>query len=174
MSQTADLPREARSFCEQAHAGQTRRNGAPYAEHPIRVAELLRSAGQNEPAILAAAYLHDVLEDTEISREELAERFGEPVCHIVDELTNPAREQPFEEKHRALAEQARSMTPAAKWIKLADRLDNLAELADRPTEKQRAYIDVTRELLEALRPWPSEDLARRIEEKIAEFEAAHA
>ena len=165
-----DLTERAHAFCISAHAGQQRKDGAAYHTHPQAVAELLRSYGVDDPEILAAAYLHDVLEDTAVCREELVERFGEPVTRLVEELTSmdyPGRT--FEQKHRDLAEEARGMSDRAKMIKLADRMHNLYTMGAWPLERQRRYAQATRNLLDALKPWPLPDLGRRIEERISRY-----
>ena len=167
MSDPDDLMERAHAFCISAHAGQQRKDGAAYHTHPQSVAELLRSYGVHDPEVLAAAYLHDVLEDTPVCREELVERFGEPVTRLVEELTSqdyPGRT--FEQKHRELAEEAREMSDRAKMIKLADRMHNLYTMGMWPLERQRRYARATRELLDALQPWPLPELGRRIEERI--------
>lgn len=158
-----ELVERARAYCIRAHEGQTRRSGAPYSTHPIAVAEILAREGVDDPEILAAACLHDVLEDCPVDRETLAREFGERVARLVEELTNlgpPGRT--FEEKHRALAEEARRMSPDAKWIKLADRWHNLSDLAGASPQRRRDMGRVTLDLLQAIEPWPTEALPERI------------
>ena len=153
---TSELIDQARAFCAEAHDGQTRDDGRPYAIHPETVANLLRQAGIEAPEILAAAYLHDVIEDAGVRRDALAERFGETVTRLVEELTNiPPAGASFQEKHAALAEKARRMSDAAKLVKLADRLHNLSEMgAAWPAHRQQRYRGATVDLLAALEPIP--------------------
>lgn len=164
---TSDLIDRARAFCAEAHDSQMRDDGRPYATHPEAVADLLRQAGLDAPEILAAAYLHDVIEDTGVRRDALAERFGETVTRLVEELTNiPPAGASFQEKHAALVEKARRMSDAAKLVKLADRLHNLSEMgAAWPAHKQARYRRATIDLLAALDPIPPEGapLKARIE-----------
>ena len=159
--------RKAEAFSEKAHEGQKRDDGRPYATHPAAVAKLLRESGINDPNTLAAAYLHDVLEDTLVSPETLAAEFGETVTKLVEELTNMppddatfdekhADDATFDEKHAALAEKARRMSDPAKLVKLADRLHNLSDMASAwSAERQERYLRVTVGLLAALEPTPA-------------------
>lgn len=151
------LVQKARELSETAHEGQERDSGRPYAIHPAAVADLLRESGIDDPNILAAAYLHDVLEDTLVSPETLAAEFGETVTKLVEELTNiPPDDATFDEKHAALAEKARRMSDPAKLVKLADRLHNLSDMASAwSAERQERYLRVTVGLLAALEPTPA-------------------
>ena len=82
---------EAVHLAASLHGTQRRKNaaGTPYINHPIAVAELLaRVGGVHELAVLQAAVLHDTLEDTTVTREELSQRFGEVVCRLVEEVTD--------------------------------------------------------------------------------------
>lgn len=168
----AEIVAQAREFCRACHAGQFRDDGADYATHPEAVAQILAEAGVDDPAILCVAYLHDVLEDTDTPEDAIAQRFGADVLSLVTELTNigPAG-RTFEEKHQAIAEEARHMSSRAKWVKFADRLHNLSQMACWDDARQNRYARVTRELLDALRPWPAgaEKLAERIEAVIQPF-----
>ena len=162
MSDPLDDPvvQRARVLSESAHAGQKRDSGEPYATHPAAVARLLGDHGVADPPVLAAAYLHDVLEDTEVPESALRAEFGDEIVGLVTELTNigpPGRS--FEQKQAALLEHARRMSPRAKLIKLADRLHNLSEMGVWPDWKQQRYARATLELLDALDPSPDETLA---------------
>ncbi|MBU0640569.1 MAG: HD domain-containing protein [Planctomycetes bacterium] len=162
MSEPLDDPvvQRARALSESAHVAQKRDSGEPYAMHPAAVARLLVGYGVADAAVLAAAYLHDVLEDTDIDENTLHAEFGDEITGLVKELTNvgpPARR--FAEKQLVLLEHARKMSPRAKRIKLADRLHNLTEMKVWPAWKQKRYANAALELLDALRPWPDEKLA---------------
>ena len=162
-----ELIEKAHRYCMQAHHGQTRHDGSPYYRHPEAVADLLRQYGMEDSMTLAAAYLHDVLEDTSITHEQMATEFGEPLTQLVEELTNigpPGRS--FDEKHAALAEEAARMSVRAKWVKLADRLHNLSEMHVWPAHRQHRYAHATVTLLAALRPWPCQELGQAIEKAI--------
>ncbi len=164
---------KARELAMAAHdaCGQTRSDGTPYWTHPERVVRTLVEHGL-PPEVLAAAWLHDVAEDCcddeAGSRDWLARfeaEFGEVVASLAKEVTNFfGPDATMEEKQARLREHARTMSDGAKWIKLADRLDNITGMAGWSPEKRRRYADATLLLLEALRPWPagSELLAGQI------------
>ena len=158
-----DVVRRARAVCETAHAGQKRDSGANYATHPHAVAGILRDHGIEDSALLGAAYLHDVLEDTAVGEDELLEQFGGAIVGLVKELTNigpPGRS--FADKQAALLEHARRLSPRAKLVKLADRLHNLTEMLAWPDWKQKRYAAAALELVDALRPWPNDGLAEAV------------
>ncbi len=165
----------AREFCRQAHAEQKRDDGAPYATHPEATAEILRSYGILDEAVLAAAYLHDVLEDTDVKEQQLLAEFGKTVTSIVKELTKkglPGGRR--KEKQAALLKQAAAMSPDAKLVKLADRLHNLRDMTVWEEWRQRRYAKETVELLDALRPWPSDALAAAVHAAAAPYLTRHS
>jgi len=172
------LVTKAREFAVTSHdaCGHTRSDGTPYWTHPERVVNTLAAHGL--PAeVLAAAWLHDVAEDCPAdeagSRELLARMatdFGAEVASLVTEVTNYFGEDAtMEEKQARLREHARTMSDGAKWVKLADRLDNITGMVGWSPEKRRRYAASTLLLLEALRPWPkgSDSLAGQIAEAAA-------
>jgi (p)ppGpp synthase/HD superfamily hydrolase len=129
----ADLVARARAYAVAAHHGQVRRyTGAPYIVHPARVAAAV--AGETtDPAVVAAAWLHDVLEDTGTRPEELGALFGERVAGLVVELTNVYTAAHYPNHNRAsrkALERARwaAASREARLIKQADALDNLATI----------------------------------------------
>lgn len=162
---------DARALCVAAHAGQKRANGQPYHTHPAAVVNLLIENGMREAEVLAAAYLHDVLEDTKTPRKLIVERFGKRVAKLVDEMTiEPEDQKSFESKQAALLAHARVMSADGKWIKLADRLHNLREkLSFSGDDKRKRYAQASLNLLEALAPWPSEELAKEIRTLAEQF-----
>lgn len=161
---------KAKDWCVRAHEGQTRDDGRPYSTHPMAVADILQEQGITDVATLAAAYLHDVVEDTSVTAEQIREAFGEEIASLVEELTNPNFPgRTFEEKHRTLAEHARKMTDKAKAIKLADRLHNLTEMQEWSMERQQRYARATVDLLQALEPWPLPELGNRIQALIQTY-----
>ena len=151
--------------------GHTRSDGTPYWTHPERVAKTLAAHGLS-PEVLAAAWLHDVAEDCpadEAGSRELLGRFkvefGADVASLVTEVTNYfGPEATMEQKQARLREHARTMSDGAKWIKLADRLDNITGMVGWSPEKRCRYASATLLLLEALKPWPagSESLTQQI------------
>ncbi len=140
-------------FADSAHRGQLRLSGAPYITHPLAVAETL-AGWQLDPHAVTAALLHDVMEDTSITKEQIAERFGKVTAELVDGVSKLDRieHQSFEE---AQAENFRKMLLAMArdvrviLIKLADRLHNMQTLdAMRPEKRRR----IARETLEIYAP----------------------
>ena len=129
------LIREALEMAGEAHAGQTRKGsgGMAYIHHPVAVAELLAEHGFGEQA-LAAALLHDVVEDSEASVEDIAARFGQPVASLVAALTDDESVEPYErrkDEHRRHVEEAGGDALA---IYAADKLSNIRVL-------RRAYAN---------------------------------
>ena len=142
--------------------GQKRSDGEPYWKHPGRVVETLRTHSAS-PALLAAAWLHDVPEDCtpdaagcEAMLQTISIDFGADVGSLVREVTNYfGPEASMEEKQARLREHARHMSEGAKWIKLADRLDNISGMKGWPASKKQRYAAATVALMESLRPWPA-------------------
>jgi guanosine-3',5'-bis(diphosphate) 3'-pyrophosphohydrolase len=136
-----------------AHEGQTRKSGEPYITHPVAVAHVLADLGLDAETIIAAI-LHDTLEDTQLSREELAGAFGETVAELVDGVTNLVKMR-FSSRAEADAESVRKMLLAMArdlrviLIKLADRLHNMRTLGAMEPETRRR---IARETLEIYAP----------------------
>ena len=150
-----DLARlsEAYQFSEAAHAGQTRQSGEPYISHPLAVTEIL-AGWRLDGQALVAALLHDVMEDTAITKAEITARFGQPVAELVDGLSKLDKIE-FQSAEDAQAENFRKMLLAMArdvrviLIKLADRLHNMRTLgAVSPTKRRR----VARETMEIYAP----------------------
>jgi len=124
-----------------AHAGQTRKSGEPYITHPVAVAGILAELGLDVEA-LVAAILHDTIEDTPLTREELAGEFGETVAELVDGVTKLDKLK-FRDRQEAAAESFRKMLLAMSrdlrviMIKLADRLHNMRTLGAQSAEARR-------------------------------------
>jgi GTP pyrophosphokinase len=151
----ADLDRieEAYRFSDAAHQGQFRQSGEPYISHPVAVAGIL-SEWQLDAQTLSAALLHDVMEDTHVSKDELASRFGKPVADLVDGVSKLDRIE-FQSAQEAQAENFRKMLLAMArdvrviLIKLADRLHNMRTLeAVNPAKRRR----VAKETIEIYAP----------------------
>ena len=170
----ADLRPVVRAYevAEQAHSGQTRRSGDPYITHPLAVTTILAELGM-DTTTLVAALLHDVVEDTPFSLEDVVREFGDDVAHLVDGVTKLDKVQFGGEAMAAEAETIRKMVvamardPRVLVIKLADRLHNMRTLRHLPVEKQERKA---RETLEIFAPlahrlgmntikWELEDLA---------------
>ncbi|MBW4078723.1 MAG: bifunctional (p)ppGpp synthetase/guanosine-3',5'-bis(diphosphate) 3'-pyrophosphohydrolase [Acidobacteria bacterium] len=143
----AELIRRAGHVAINAHEGQLRRTGEPYVTHPIAVAEITADLGMDEPTI-AAALLHDAVEDTGITTEWLAKEFGDQVAAIVDGVTKLDRLE-FDSREAQQAATIRKMfiAMARDWrvllIKLADRLHNMRTISVMPMSRQRAIAQET-------------------------------
>jgi len=139
---------QAASFAATKHTGQRRKNAAadPYINHPIEVAEHLSSVGGvTDEDMLIAALLHDTVEDTDTTREEIAGLFGENVASLVMECTDD-KSLPKEERKRLQIVNAPHKSPGAKQIKIADKTCNLRTLAedppaDWPLQRRREYFE---------------------------------
>ena len=142
--------RQALKFSGQAHEGQLRKSGEPYISHPIAVARILTPLHLDAQAIMAAL-LHDVVEDTHISNEEVANIFGKSVAELVDGLSKLDKIE-FQTKEDAQAENFRKMLLAMArdvrviLIKLADRLHNMRTLKSMSREKCERIARETMEI----------------------------
>jgi len=145
--------KEAFRFADEAHLGQFRKTGEPYITHPVAVAEILAD-WKLDSAAIQAALLHDVLEDSGVSKQALVERFGAVVADLVDGVSKLDRLR-FDSNEEAQAESFRKMLLAMGrdvrviLIKLADRLHNVRTLEAMAPEKQRR---IARETLEIYAP----------------------
>jgi guanosine-3',5'-bis(diphosphate) 3'-pyrophosphohydrolase len=141
---------DAYLFGAQAHQEQTRKSGEAYIHHPLAVALILANM-QIDSRTLIAAILHDVLEDTDVTRKELVEKFGEDIAHLVDGVSKITQISSKNAQH-AEAESFRKMLLAmAKdvrviLIKLADRLHNMHTLEHLPDEKRKRIARQTLEI----------------------------
>jgi len=138
--QLADISR-AFVLAREAHTGQTRSSGEPYITHPVAVAGLVFDMGLDHLSVMAAL-LHDVLEDTPVSRDDLVEAFGEEVTHIVDGVSK-LNHLSFRSKAEAQAESFMKMLLAMVtdlrviMIKLGDRLHNMRTIGSLRPDKRR-------------------------------------
>lgn len=145
-----EMIQRAYVFAATAHAGQTRLSGEPYLSHPLAVADTLAEMGFDEPTVVAGL-LHDTVEDTRVSIEELDEHFGEEVADIVDGVTKISM-IPFDNKEEAQAENIRKMILAMShdmrvlMVKLADRLHNMRTLDFQKAHKQKRIAQETMDI----------------------------
>jgi GTP diphosphokinase / guanosine-3',5'-bis(diphosphate) 3'-diphosphatase len=141
---------EAYRFSDTAHHGQFRQSGHPYISHPVAVAEIVADWQLDAQAVMAAL-LHDVMEDTTVSKQEITDRFGKPVAELVDGLSKLDRIE-FQSQADAQAENFRKMLLAMArdvrviLIKLADRLHNMRTLEAVTPEQRRRVAKETLEI----------------------------
>lgn len=139
---------EAASFAAEKHIGQKRkgRDQAPYINHPLEVANLLVNVGRiRDYDVLIAALLHDTVEDTETTREEIADRFGEDVASIVMEVTDD-KTLPKAERKQKQVEHAPHLSKGAKQLKMCDKISNITDIMNNPPdgwsdERRLEYIE---------------------------------
>ena len=148
---------DAATFAAQKHTQQKRKDEVqPYINHPIEVADLLVNVGKVEDTdMIAAALLHDTVEDCGVTYAEIAERFGEPVAGYVRELTDD-KSLPKAERKRLQIEHAPHLTPQAKQIKLADKISNVRDMIENPPngwsiERRREYVEWGEKVVAGLR-----------------------
>jgi (p)ppGpp synthase/HD superfamily hydrolase len=123
----SDLAKTALRFARRAHLGQHRKQThEQFVEHPIAVANLLSETGLNG-SILAAAYLHDVVEKTEVEPGEIRQRFGSAVAGVVDALSEDASLEDYAERKRALRRRVADSSREAVLIYAADRVANMRD-----------------------------------------------
>ena len=145
--------KEAYRFADEMHLGQMRKSGEPYISHPLAVAEICAEWKLDAQAMMAA-FLHDVMEDQGVKKEELIERFGAPVASLVDGLSKLDKIE-FQSQVEAQAENFRKMLLAMArdvrviLVKLADRLHNMRTLGAMIPEKKRR---ISRETMEVYVP----------------------
>ena len=142
----ADAVAKAVEFAVRYHGDQTRPTGAPYAEHLLEALEVLvRGAGVTDPGILQAAVLHDVVEDTPCTIDDVRRSFGGRVAEMVGWVTKP---EPAEGVDRKTAKEAylsrlKDAPDDAVLVKLADRVSNVQTLRNLRLPKQRQYYAET-------------------------------
>jgi (p)ppGpp synthase/HD superfamily hydrolase len=137
----------ALGFAAHRHRDQRRKgvDASPFINHPIEVTELLASVGGvTDPVTLQAAVLHDTLEDTETTAEELERRFGTVVRRVVEEVTDDKR-LPKEERKRLQVLHAPGLSERARLVKIADKIANVRAIAHSPPagwtlQRRREYL----------------------------------
>lgn len=124
---------EAASFAAFKHRDQRREDvdATPYINHPLDVARILTEGGVEDVEVLVAGILHDTIEDTQTTAEELTERFGERVCGLVLEVTDDKSLEKLERK-RLQVIKAPTKSDGAKMVKIADKIANLRDLKASP------------------------------------------
>lgn len=145
-----ELMKKAYEIAKEAHEGQFRRSGEPYIIHPVQVAKILYGLGMDSDSMIAAL-LHDVVEDTELTKEDVKKDFGEDVAELVEGVTKLGK-VPLFTKEEQQAENVRKMLMAMSQdirviiIKLADRIHNMRTLAFMKPHKRREKAQETLEI----------------------------
>ena len=125
---------KAARFAAHKHRNQRRKDEerTPYINHPISVAKIISEIGNVEdPEVLAAALLHDTLEDTKTTPEELIDNFGERVCNLVQEVSDDKTLPKLERKQRQI-DHAKEISEGAALIKLGDKISNVTDITNTP------------------------------------------
>ena len=145
---THTLILKAAHFAAQKHREQRRKDeyASPYIIHPISVAlAIAQIGGVDDPEILAAALLHDTIEDTDTTSEELEEQFGEQVCKYVLEVSDD-KSLPKAERKKRQIEHAKTLSKGAALIKLGDKISNVTDVINNPPSdwdinRRKEYLD---------------------------------
>jgi guanosine-3',5'-bis(diphosphate) 3'-pyrophosphohydrolase len=149
---------KATKFAAWKHKDQRRKdaNASPYINHPIALASVLQEEGDVfDPIVLAAALLHDTIEDTETSYEELRGQFGDEIAEIVLEVTDTKWIDKAVRKRLQISK-AGHASERAKLVKLADKICNLRDIIASPpaawsTERKREYFDWAKRVVDQVR-----------------------
>ena len=172
MSELATLLR-ALEFAAHKHRDQRRkgRGSTPYINHPIAVAGIIASVGRvTDLVVLTAALLHDTVEDTETSPEEIEREFGAEVREVVAELTDDKR-LPKEERKRLQIVNAPRASRRAKIVKLGDKIMNVTDIANDPPpdwslDRRREYFEWAKQVVDGCRG-ANAALERRFDKAVA-------
>src|SRR5688572_6464599 len=157
MSTHMETVLKAAAFAAEKHRNQRRKDeeASPYINHPIQVAHILVQADVEDPEVLAAALLHDSIEDTNTSFEELEIVFGYEIANIVAECTDDKRLSKLERK-QAQIDHAAKISRKARLVKLADKIANVNDMNDAPPagwslERKREYFDWAKQVVDRMR-----------------------
>lgn len=153
-----DMVKKATEYAAEQHLGQTRKDEAntPYINHPIALANLLTDyAGITDTNVIVAALLHDTVEDTGTTVEDIEELFGTKIRDIVIEVTDD-KSLPSPERKRLQIEHASKISYEAKLVKLADKICNLQDIIASPPKKwsllrKQEYFDWAKAVIDQLR-----------------------
>ncbi len=168
---------QAAKFAARKHHGQHRKgaDAEPYIVHPLDVAFLLKNVGKVEDYdVLIAAVLHDTVEDTETSREEIVELFGENVASIVMEVTDDKSLEKQERKEEQVRH-APHMSVSAKQLKMCDKISNITDIVKNPPdgwsdERRLEYIEWGERVFKGLRG-VNENLEKHFDDLVKDAKA---
>jgi len=153
-----DLVLKAVEFAAHKHTNQRRKDAraSPYINHPIALAQILRDeGGVDDPVVIAAALLHDTVEDTETSYQELRGQFGARVADIIAEVTDTKWLQKGSRKRLQISKASKA-SEGARLVKLADKIANLRDIiasppADWSLTRKREYFDWAKQVVDHVR-----------------------
>jgi guanosine-3',5'-bis(diphosphate) 3'-pyrophosphohydrolase len=149
---------KAIAFAAGKHRDQRRKDvcASPYINHPIQLVNVLcNEAGVTDVNVLCAAILHDTIEDTETTAEELTQHFGLQICTIVLEMSDDGNLCKTDRKNEQI-KHAPGLSDEAKLVKLADKICNLRDVADNPPagwglQRRQEYFDWAKAVIDGLR-----------------------
>ena len=149
-----DIVEKALKFATNAHAGQYRKyTGEPYVNHPIAVCNLV-SDFTDDKDILAAALLHDTMEDCEVTYEDINSEFGKRVADMVKELTNDKEEISKKGKVDYMVNKLNKMSEPCFLIKMCDILNNMSSTINvKQATTYKKILDKTKNLVDYYKPW---------------------
>ena len=150
---------KALAFAADKHRKQRRKNveASPYINHPISLADILcNEAHVTDVNVICGALLHDTVEDTETTEEELTIEFGQQISNIVMDVTDDKSIEDKQRRKQLQIEHAAHISDQAKLVKLADKISNLRDVANDPPadwdlERRREYFDWAKRVIDQLR-----------------------
>ena len=152
MTEPLEMINLARTFASRAHKGQVRKyTGEPYIEHPLEVAKIVRMHNGSKEMV-AAALLHDVVEDTDVTLDEVRQEFGDAVANLVDDLTDVSKPEDGNRAFRKAMDRDHTAqaSAAAMVIKAADLISNTKSIVEHDPSFARVYLKEKRALLDVL------------------------
>lgn len=147
---------KAAVYAAEKHKYQRRKgfNQVPYINHPLKVAQMLIDCDENDENILIAAILHDVIEDTDASYEEISGEFNTEIADLVIEVTDD-KELPYAIRKELQVKGASSLSTSAKKIKIADKICNMRDIVNYPldwsTERKLSYLEWAQQVVSGCR-----------------------
>jgi len=157
-SEQIGLILRALDFAAVKHRNQRRKNqeASPYINHPITIANLLWNAAQvTDPVVIVGAILHDTVEDTDATFEEIEQEFGKEVKSLVQEVTDD-KSLPKQKRKQLQVEHAAHLSQRAKLIKLADKISNLQDMIASPphdwsSQRKQEYFEWGKSVIDKIR-----------------------
>jgi GTP diphosphokinase / guanosine-3',5'-bis(diphosphate) 3'-diphosphatase len=143
-------------YAAEKHKYQRRKgfNQVPYINHPLKVTELLLNCAEDDFVLLIGAVLHDVVEDSDATHEEIAELFGQEVADLVQEVTDN-KELPYTTRKELQVKHAGELSVRAKKLKIADKICNIQDIVNYPldwtSERRLSYLEWAEQVIEGCR-----------------------